>query len=502
MNTGIQLPRVGSVAAFRRALRTLIAAQVSPADVVWSMDGATVGDLFGDAFPHSASPSPPVALPRDAARSITTALHHGASDRWALAHSAISDLRARRLFWPDRAEPRVRRLLLMEKAVRRDIHKMHAFVRFREVGQPGAVRRAFVAWFEPSHNTVELAAPFFARRFGDMDWIIATPGLTARFHDGRLAIEESTNTAAPGADDAEELWRVYYASIFNPARLKTRTMQSQMPKKYWKNLPEATLIPELVRAAPGRVAAMQDQASRIAAPPGVTPRMAALARARRAATDRPASGLRAEALACTRCALHGPATQTVWGEGDGSSRIMLVGEQPGDREDLTGRPFVGPAGKVLDQALAAAGLVRASLYLTNAVKHFRFQPRGKARLHKRPDAGHVEACRWWLDIERAHMRPALVVALGQTAAEALLRRPGPHPRGTQSVTEDGFLCLVTWHPAHALRVGTDGSRIMAELVADLKAARRFAADAPGGAYLARDVTDRENFAASGSGSGA
>ena len=141
--------------------------------------------------------------------------------------------------------------------------------------------------------------------------------------------------------------------------------------------------------------------------------------------ERALQALAAEARYCTRCDLYKNATQTVFGEGPADAALMLIGEQPGDQEDLAGRPFVGPAGKVLDRALEAAGLERAEIYITNAVKHFKNEPRGKRRLHKKPDTSEIDACRWWLDNELELIQPAVAVALGATAARALMRKALP-----------------------------------------------------------------------------
>src|SRR5258705_8215979 len=132
--------------------------------------------------------------------------------------------------------------------------------------------------------------------------------------------------------------------------------------------------------------------------------------------------LRAEAAGCTRCDLYRCATQTVFGEGPREPAVVLVGEQPGDKEDLAGEPFVGPAGRILDETLALAGIDRSQAYLTNVVKHFKFEQRGKARIHKKPSAREVAACRVWLDSELAALRPNVLVCLGATAAQALLGR--------------------------------------------------------------------------------
>jgi DNA polymerase len=157
---------------------------------------------------------------------------------------------------------------------------------------------------------------------------------------------------------------------------------------------------------------------------------------------------------CRRCPLYRLATQTVFGEGPSRAPVMLVGEQPGDQEDLQGRPFVGPAGKILDRALADAGIDRRRVYVTNAVKHFKFEPRGRKRLHKKPNAGEIEACRWWLDQELDLVRPDLTVALGATAARALAGRPIAigASRGRLVDLRDGLPGLVTIHPSFLLRM--------------------------------------------------
>jgi uracil-DNA glycosylase len=156
----------------------------------------------------------------------------------------------------------------------------------------------------------------------------------------------------------------------------------------------------------------------------------------------------------TRCGLYKHATQTVFGEGPLDASILFVGEQPGDQEDVTGRPFVGPAGAILDAALEQAGIDRASVYVTNAVKHFKFVQRGKRRIHNKPDAGEIEACRWWIEHEREIIRPAITVALGATAARSLLGKivTISQVRGTPLQLESGGECWVTVHPSFLLRI--------------------------------------------------
>jgi DNA polymerase len=187
--------------------------------------------------------------------------------------------------------------------------------------------------------------------------------------------------------------------------------------------------------------------------------------------------LAAEARSCTRCHLYKNATQTVFGEGPADAALMLIGEQPGDQEDLAGRPFVGPAGKVLDRALEAAGIKREAIYITNAVKHFKNEPRGKRRLHKKPDTSEIDACRWWLDNELALIEPAVAVALGATAARAVLRKALSinANRGRLIALPNGGNALITVHPSYLLRLqeARDKRREFDLLVKDL----HFAAEA-------------------------
>jgi DNA polymerase len=181
----------------------------------------------------------------------------------------------------------------------------------------------------------------------------------------------------------------------------------------------------------------------------------------------PRSNLRAswealfeEARGCRRCHLYKYATQTVFGEGPLEASIMFVGEQPGDQEDLAGRPFVGPAGAIFDKALEAAGIDRSSVYVTNAVKHFKFIQRGKRRIHNKPDAGEIEACRWWIEHERALIKPPVTVALGATAARSLVGKVVTisRVRGEPLTLADGSECWVTAHPSSILRAPDEEAR--------------------------------------------
>ena len=190
------------------------------------------------------------------------------------------------------------------------------------------------------------------------------------------------------------------------------------------------------------------------------------------------TALHREETRCRRCDLYRDATQVVPGEGSTSAALMLVGEQPGDSEDRAGKPFVGPAGHILDRALAEAGIRREKAFVTNAVKHFKHELRGKRRLHKRPDAGEIQACRWWLDLERGLVRPSVIVALGATAARGVLGRAVTIAK-VRDVTEalaDGTRVRVTIHPSLLLRLRGETEKISeyGRFVGDLREAAALA----------------------------
>jgi DNA polymerase len=445
----VDLPAIGTTEAWRASARRLLAAGMAPGDVVWRR-GQADADLFAaEGFPDDTGRGVALRLDADALRTIANALAHRDPERFARAYDVVWRMARGGLRWADRSDRAMERLLAQAKAVARDIHKMHAFVRFREMPSD-TPRRRFAAWFEPEHPIVEAAAPFFANRFGDMDWVIATPEMTALFRDGVLSFSEGPAERPPQEDVVEALWCGYYAAIFNPARLKTRAMQSEMPKKYWRNMPEAALIPALVRSAAARADAMQaslptlphDRSGAWTRPAADLP-----------AADTPLAVLARQIRGCDRCPLHRCATQAVVGEGQEGAPVMIVGEQPGDAEDLAGRPFVGPSGSLLDRELDAAGLRRDGLYLTNAVKHFKFAPRGRRRIHMRPSPDEVQVCRWWLDLEQRAVQPRVIVALGATAATALTGDGNAIERraGTVEIGRSGLQVVIAPHPAAVLR---------------------------------------------------
>jgi DNA polymerase len=281
---------------WRDAARNLAAARVPPSDVVWQV-GERPSDLFGDEALLE-SHAPPLRVPRPFVDLARTVALHADPERWALLYTALTRVLGQPKLVDDRADPLMRRLDEMAKAVRRDIHKMRAFVRFREVEEDDGATR-YVAWFEPEHHIVRENARFFVNRFTAMTWSILTPELSVHW-DGTTLGEGpgATKADAPAGDPIEEVWKTYYASIFNPARLKVGAMLKEMPRKYWKNMPETALVGELVAGAQAREVAMIEKAR--TAPGGNI--------------DAAWAALRDEAMGCTRCDLHRHATQTVFGE--------------------------------------------------------------------------------------------------------------------------------------------------------------------------------------------
>ena len=435
---------------WRKAARTLVLNQVKPAEVTWC-----VRDRAPDLFEPPAetgtldTPEGTFNVSAKFVELAKVAILHRNPERFALLYRLLWRLRSNHDLLEVAVDPDVSQVTAMAKAVHRDEHKMHAFVRFREIGREQ--KSHYVAWFEPEHHIVELAAPFFARRFADMPWSILTPDLCAHWDGHAVSFAPGVAKAeAPTEDRLEETWRRYYASIFNPARLKVKAMQKEMPKKYWRNLPEASLIKPLIASAERATSAMI--ASEATEPHKAQKRQEPAMIRKHAGDD--IEALREEAAGCRACPLWNDATQTVFGEGPSTAPIMLVGEQPGDKEDLAGKPFVGPAGQMLDRALEEAGIDRAKVYVTNAVKHFKFVPRGKIRLHQKPNTSEIKACRPWYERERAAINPELVVAMGATAAQSVFGRATPinQTRGRLIELDDGTKVLVTVHPSYLLRL--------------------------------------------------
>lgn len=446
------------VAGFRAHARTLLASGAPPEAVQWSTR-ALADDLFDSAEAQARAAEPGAAgffVPAGFVALCESVVQHRDPQRFALLY---------RLLWRLAHEPALRhdpldadmlRARDMAHAVGRDIHKMRAFVRFRQVEDGDASGPLHVAWFEPEHYIVEGNAQWFMRRFAQMRWAILTPDCCVQWRPGS-ALEFSPGVGrdqAPPADAGEQLWLTYYRSIFNPARLKLAMMQKEMPRKYWRNLPEASLIAPLAAQAAERSGRMIEQPAtetlrRVERLPRATPAPSFSAGKIVSLED-----LRRETQQCRECPIGHDATQAVNGEGPDAPDLMFVGEQPGDREDLQGRPFTGPAGQLFDRALARLEVARESVFVSNAVRHFKFELRGRRRIHKTPGQQEAAACAHWLETEIALVRPRALVALGATAARSLLGRTVAvtKERGQWLRRADGRQVLVTLHPSALLRM--------------------------------------------------
>lgn len=481
----VDLAPTAGFSEWREKARALVAANAAPESVIWRGENAL--ELFGGDQAETAKAGFTLSVPRAFVEIAENAALHSDPERFALLYRLLWRLQRERQLMDDAADPDVLRARALAKAVARDIHKMHAFVRFRELSDETGPR--YVAWFEPQHHITLAVADFFVKRFAGMRWSIVTPEASLHWNGEALATGPGGKRSdVPAADARDADWRAYYESMFNPARLKVRAMQREMPKHYWRNLPEAVGIPQLIRNASNRADAM------VQAQPTSAKKRAGVAHAKIKPEDLPdrlepvaghdtppasMNDLNRALGACRACPLWRDATQAVPGEGRTSAPLLaLVGEQPGDQEDLAGKPFVGPAGKLLDRALEAAGIARSEIFITNAVKHFKYEPRGKRRLHKRADKGEIEICRWWVKNELDLVSPKLVVALGVTALQSLSAHKGSLSavRDTTLETREGRAMRATIHPSALLRLPDEADKHAEfdRFVADLKSAKRIA----------------------------
>jgi len=475
---------------WRKVAKDLLAANVPPGEVVFEKERG----LFGSAQVMQEEETPyrsgaVIKVPQafaDLARGVSC---HAGEDRWALLYRILWRIvkNGERELCEIASDADIAKAMTFRKNVSGEIHKMHAFVRFRLVATDETTgRETYTAWFEPEHWIVEAAVPFFRKRFANMDWSILTPKGCAHWNGTDLVFTEGvTADPVPEGDAMEDFWKTYYRSIFNPARLKVKMMQTEMPKKYWKNLPEAQLIDGLIHESKRRVRSMHEEELR---PAKAAPKNRYLGSLREMSAAPSCHGpLESQTLAemavaaanCRGCPLWGNATGAVFGEGPGDARIMIVGEQPGDQEDIAGRAFVGPAGKLLDRALSEAGLDRGEMYLTNAVKHFKWTPkdtpRGKIRLHQSPAKSEIDACRPWVLGELKRVAPEILILLGSTAARSLLGRNVKirSERGTVDAPEIAEKVILTVHPSYLLRVGGEKEKrsAYAAFLDDLRLAR-------------------------------
>ena len=411
-------------------------------------------DLLTMEEPPAGAPVTRPHVPKTFLEAAKIAAVHRDPQRWNLLYRLLYRLQSNRDLLKVEVDDDVAELKRAEAQVRRDLHKMHAFVRFRKIDEAadgGTAQEHFIAWYRPDHRILHLAAPFFAERFAPMRWTILTPDESVSWNPETQQLSFSAGTgkdAAPQEDELEELWRSYYGSIFNPARLNPEAMRSEMPVRYWGHLPEVALLPELLQRAEGRVTAMVTrQSNQPTAAPFVPP-------------THTIPVLQAAMPGCEGCDLYKHATQVVPGTGHLAAALMLVGEQPGDQEDRQGLPFVGPAGGVLRKALDEIGIAHDEIFLTNAVKHFKFVQRGRVRLHQSPRMSEITACKPWLTAEIDAVKPRVILCLGASAAKSLLGGTFALMKERGQIKQTAFAerVMATVHPSAVLRAGDEQGR--------------------------------------------
>ena len=455
----VRLTSLNDFAEWRLAARALLLVGTRPDDVVWD-DPAVSVDLFAE----------PEDRPADLARRAVgivpprflelaeAAICHREAIRFGLLYRVLFRLQKDRSLIEARSDPDISKLYRLAAEVRRDSHRMRGLIGL------GEAEGRFAAWHEPDHYTLERTAPYFVQRAPAMPWAILTPYRSAAWDGRRLVFGAGTRRGeAPLSNAGEAAWRRFFTSIFGAPGAEPR------------NLPGPSFIAFMVQGARH---AEEDVAARSeSALPIRHPREARQRDAEAAAEITSLAAARAAVQGCRRCPLFEQATQAVFGEGPKTAEVMFVGEQPGDQEDLQGKPFVGPAGQMFDTALETVGIDRRRVYVTNAVKHFKFEPRGKKRIHAKPNAGEIAACRFWLNLEREFVRPKLIVALGATTVHSLMGKSVAVSslRGRKIELPDGGSLLVTVHPSYLLRMPDrdKAHEERARFEADLRAVKAF-----------------------------
>ena len=491
-----RIPIEPSFAAWRRAARELLRQGVEPQLIEWieleedmlgngdsdlgqnpqlqaaplaastPVDAADKPNPHSPSVPETAAAVPALAapaIPRDLLARLQPVACFRAPDRWALLYRVLWRWMHGERYVLDPQDPDGAQLEARAQSVERETDDLLILTLFRR-RDPSMGLPEFVGWYEPHHDLLERAAARFAKRMGDSTWMLATPqgaafwnGMLLRI--GRRSTEESEQAAhalPPGAmageaatsEPTEALWLAYYASVFGAE-------PASVPLRYWRTPPAGPPLPAQLARVRSRLGA---QSTVVTVPPMPPVEYSALTPPLR----EPAGPL----ATCRRCALWRNAQQAVAGAGPAGAAIMAVGEQPGEYENQHGEPFTGPAGQLLDTVLARAGIERATLYLTYAVKHYKWETLDQQRVHRTPARREVEACQYWLEDELMRIAPRVVVTLGATALKALT---GEHVNLSeylgQTIAHRSCLIVPTWHPSYALR--TADARLREDIVRNI-----------------------------------
>lgn len=389
---------------WRQATRALILAGIEPAAVTWQVGGQKhkLPDGSGS-----------FSVSRSLVALASTAIQAREPERFGLLYSLVwrANQHDASVDDPEDADMRLARRLAF--AVRAEAHRMRTHIRFMPVGD------RLLGWYEPAHYVLEANAQLLAQRFPDETVSIVTPDASAHWNGQALSFGAGLHRPRDDATLAA-WWDAHGAALLEDSQPGT-------------SIPPAEDL---------------DEAPRPPSQPPLGPVVLPLK------ADADLEHAHRDATTCRRCELYAAASQTVFGEGPADAPVMFIGEQPGDQEDTIGRPFVGPAGQMLDRAMEEAGIDRRTVYITNAVKHFKFTPRGKRRIHQSPSPGEIQVCRFWLDVERTRLRPKLLVLMGGSGARAVLGRAVTvtRERGHPIRLDDGQMAFITVHPSYLLRI--------------------------------------------------
>lgn len=427
----IEISGVNDFESWRTYARSLLGEKVHFDQISWSGGGFLLGETYS---PGEAKPTHPV--PSDFMKKAVVVSAFRDDSNWSLLYRLVY-----RLMFEDKklmSNPLDQDVQEFERRLRlvnRDMHKMKAFVRFREVILENKTH--YFSWYRPDHRIVRLIAPFFRDRFNGMNWVIMTEDESVSWDGKELSFSPGVERSALPEDHAEDLWKTYYSSVFNPARIKENAMKKEMPVRYWSTMPETELISSLMDEAPERLEKFYESQR----PTSVPDHFESL------------EALREKLMKCRSCGICAEATAPVMGSGPREARIMIIGEQPGDEEDKTGLPFQGPSGELLDEILKKSGFRREDLYITNAVKGFKHVIINSFRKHRTALSSEITTCRPWLREEVRLVQPELILCLGRTAAQSILGKmiKMEEVRGKVFSSPYAPKLVILPHPASILR---------------------------------------------------
>jgi len=465
----IRLANETDFEGWRTAARSLLTQGIAPEVVKWRVSGKNPGLFDVPAFMPTQKLDPKLSVSRDFFLLCKTAILYRDPARFDLLYRILWRISKEPHLFKITLDPDVVKAKSMAEAVRSDLHNMKTSVRFKSVHiqENDKLWSGFVAWFEPSHFIVQASASFFTERFTNMRWSILTPDISMHWNGKMLSYSPYERKEEEPKPDAEDkIWRAYQRSISNQGGLNVSAMKSQIPKNQWRNLPEAERIPEGFDNVDKRKSTMSAAQSikpqRKIAKYTVIKEVDGIAKLDAIGAKAALHRLNIEMLTNTEFKLAEYSTQAVLGAGAAPSDIMLLGEQPGEQEDVAGQLFIGPIGKVLDQALQDAGIERSHVYTTNSLKHFKFKLQGMRRMQIMPSVDDIKIYLPWLQGEINIVQPRIIVALGPIAAHAITGKTLDIEvsRGKLYPMSDSLQVLVTYHPMYILRTTANATKLL------------------------------------------